>query len=76
MLGLGGQGAHRPIGYHTTTLETLTALTRGQPIPLRHPQGKEKDVGSIVVDRATVEVRSSPWPLASHNRVEHKMISG
>ena len=35
-------GAHRPIGYATTTVDALTSGGRAT-IQLRHPQGKGKD---------------------------------
>lgn len=51
-------GAHRPIGYHTTTVENLSSAGR-HTIRLIHPQGKDKDVGCLEIVRCDVEVQPS-----------------
>jgi len=51
-------GAHRPIGYYTTTVSELSSAGR-HTVTLRHPQGKEKDVGALEIVRCDVEVQPS-----------------
>ena len=51
-------GSHRPIGYYTTTVADLAGGGR-HTVALHHPQGKEKDVGSLEIVRCDVEVQPS-----------------
>jgi hypothetical protein len=51
-------GAHRPIGYHTTTVAAMSAAGR-QTLTLRHPQGNDKDVGALEILNCDVEVQPS-----------------
>ena len=51
-------GSHRPIGYYTTTVADLSAAGR-QTVTLHHPQGKDKDVGTLEIIRCDVEVQPS-----------------
>eukprot|EP01047_Picozoa_sp_COSAG01_P050518 COSAG01_NODE_5116_length_4457_cov_5.704161_4_plen_530_part_00 len=51
-------GAHRPLGYFTSTLHALASAASGTRLELKHPQGPaaagKKRVGMLVVDRCTV----------------------